>query len=88
MTQKRKLEILWELLTVAVGLDTLMTREEIMNEIENPWGLCEITSLPLKSLAIKEPHFHGLWWWECGDWNIRSKALLKAIKKVSKEIKQ
>ena len=89
MTTKRKLDILWELYFIAVGLDmdTLMIKKEI-------FGFC--TTLGYLDLGLDEydeildylerfatfkdkPYHHPP-----GDWKIRSKVLLKAIEELSK----
>jgi hypothetical protein len=100
MTIQERREIYWEMYTVAVGLDMLMTSDEMRgyNYLrpypDFPRGMCKLCKklfydyymldyLP----ELKEPvhrNMFGGWWWKEYDWNIRSKELIKAIKRTYK----
>ena len=64
MTDKRKLEILWDLYFIAVGLDTLMTREEIINYNESlffgdyqmPSGFCYALDICFRIVPIEQTY--------------------------------
>jgi hypothetical protein len=99
MTLLERREIYWEMYTVAVGLDTLMTSDEMRryNFISPypafPKGMCMLCFELLFDKhnmldylpELKKPisNDDGFWWREY-NWNIRSKELIKAIKRTYK----
>jgi hypothetical protein len=98
MTKKQRRQIYWDMYFCAVGLAMMTVKQigkynrgkPGCNDNDLPFGFCRLYWAMARDINLQKfvelkdprPENYNGFWYECGNWKIRTDALLKAIEKT------